>query len=305
LINAPETDTLLLKMLDESENLEKSEIIRCIGQRQIKGSMQKLMQLATDQDKKLGRIAVTTIKSLAEVQNINILADLLLRIDDPVMEKDLVSILQNLVVQIDPPEKRATEILTMMETASDDKKKGQLMQVLGASGNPKVLPFLISAINGSNSDLKKNAIRSVSLWPNEDPADVLLTCTKNSKSETNRILAYRGYLELLSRNNNLSIQELLTRYDEAIKIAPNQMEQKKVFSGLAQVENFAAAELVYQYLNDKKLKSEAEVTLVKILWRTIESGDKTKSRKMTKALIDNTNNTDVRREASELYESLN
>ena len=242
---------------------------------------------------------------MAEVPDIKTLADLLLRVDDPVREKDLVSTLQNLVVQIDPAEQRATDILSMIETVSDDKKKGQLMQVLGASGNPKALPVLESAINGSNPELKKNAIKSVSLWPNEAPADMLLTSAKKSKSEASRILAYRGYLEVLSRNTNMSDQELLTRYEEALKIAPNQMEQKKVFSGLAQVENFAAAELVAQYLNDTNLKSEAEVALIQILWQTIESSDREKSKKLTKALIDNTNNNDVRSEALELIESLN
>jgi HEAT repeat protein len=305
LINAPETDALLLKMLNESENQEKSEIIRCIGQRQIKESMMRLTQLATDHDKNINRSAVSAIKSLAEVQDIKLIADLLLKINDPVREKDLVATLQILVIQIDPPEQRATEILSIIKTVSDDEKKGQLMQVLGVSGNPQALPVLESAINGSNPGLKKNAIKSVSLWPNEAPADMLLTSAQNSKSKANRILAYRGYLEVLSRNINMSDQELLTRYKDAIIIAPNLMERKKVFSGLAQVENFAAAELVAQYLNDKYLKSEAEVALIQILWQTMESGDKEKSKKMVKALIDNTNNNDVRSEARELFESIN
>ncbi len=71
------------------------------------------------------------------------------------------------------------------------------------------------------------------------------------------------------------------------------------------MEKFAAAELVAQYLNDKNLKSEAEVALIQILRQTIKSGDREKSKEMTKALIDNTNSNDIRSQAHELFESLN
>jgi HEAT repeat protein len=292
-------------MLDESENREKSEIIRAIGQRRIPGSMEKLSQLALDDNINQSREAVAAIKLLAEVEDINTLTDLLIRTNDPVKEKDLVIMLQNLVIQIDPAEQRATEIITKIKEISNENKKGQLMQILGASGNPSALPVLESAIEDSNPLLKKEAIKAASNWPNETPADILLISIKSSESEAIRILAFRGYLGLLRKNKDMSNPELLSRYAEAIKIAPNQSEQKKVFSGLAELEYFPAAEFVVQFLSDKKLKSEAEVALIQILRETIEPGNKEKSLKMIKTLIDNTSSSKIRTEAREMYESLN
>ena len=78
-----------------------------------------------------------------------------------------------------------------------------------------------------------------------------------------------------------------------------------VFSGLALVEDFAAAELAAQYIDNKNLKSEAEVALIQILWRTFESSDREKSINMTQILIENTKNDRIRKEALELSKALN
>ncbi len=294
-----------MNLLEKSEGDEKIELIRCIGQRQIEGSTSTLFTLATNEDKQISRSAVKSLSYVSDTSNIDGLTRLLINLDDITLQKELTTLLQKLVQQVNPPENRALGILNQMNKISDNNIKIQLFQVLGTSGNPKALPVLSSALDGKDPEIEKAAIRALSLWPGDEPADILLAKVKSTDSGGIKILAFRGYLSLLDKSENLTDTQLLQRYQEAMDLAPNNNEKKAILSGLAKLSDFSAAEYSSKFLTDVNLRSEAEVAIVHICWQVVEQTDPAKIKKLIQPVIDQTKNEDVLKKAIELMKILN
>jgi HEAT repeat protein len=304
-INAQQTDDILLNLLEISENRELTELIKCIGERQVRGAASLLIASASNDDVQISRAAIRSLKSVAETEDINDLNKVLLKTDDPVMQNDIISILQDLVVQVEPIDQRATGIIALMPDISDTTRRIQLMQILGASGNPQALPILTTALTEPDENIEKGAIKAVELWPDDQPADILLNKIKNGQSEANRILAFRGYLTLLTRSKNTSDKDLLLHYRDAIEIAPVKAEQKKVFSAISAVNDLAAIDLAMQYLADNNLRPEAETAIVEISRKIFRNTDTEKLKKILQKIIDETKNESIREDALELVYLLN
>jgi HEAT repeat protein len=305
LINAPDSDELIIKLVGESEGKEKIELIHCIGERQIESSKSMLIKLAADQDIQISRSAIKALKSVTDIHDIDALTELLINIDDPDGQNEIVGLLQNLVVQVEPPERRADGILEKMTRVSDKSDRILLMQILGVSGNPRALSLLADTLEQPDEELEKAAIRALSLWPDAQPADLLLNKVKNSNAKGNRVLAFRGYLTLLSRNKNLSDKDLLVRYQEAIEIAPDAGEQKRVFSNIASLNSLDAVELAAEYLKDKNLKPEAEAAIIDVCRKILLNSDSKKIKKILTEISTETENESIREAALELIDRIN
>jgi len=100
-------------------------------------------------------------------------------------------------------------------------------------------------------------------WPDAVPMTRLEMLAKDGP-EALRPDALRGYFRLIGINHEITQEEAVNRYREALKMAPNDAERKRIMAGLAGAETAGALTVVLEYLDNPELKSEAEVAAVKI-----------------------------------------
>ncbi len=167
-----------------------------------------------------------------------------------------------LKVDRDPAETVALyEAALALARRPEDKQA--CIAAMGKTGAAPALPVLYDALCGDDAASAAAAVRALGAWPDATPMARLEILAKDGP-EALRPEALRGYFRLVGINQELSEEEALNRYREALTLAPNLAEQKRIMSGLASAETLGALMIVTEHLDNPALKSEAEVAAVKI-----------------------------------------
>jgi hypothetical protein len=166
--------------------------------------------------------------------------------------------------KIEQKDRQAEAVLAALAQVVDVEARCSLLSVLGRIGDNSALPELRKALADDDAKIQDAAIRALSDWPNPAPVDDLLKVAKTSDNQVHRILALRGFVRLLGLETGRPAEEMIELYQQAMKLAPDVPEKRKVLSGLANTKSLAALEMAATCLQDSSLQQEAEVAVVKI-----------------------------------------
>jgi hypothetical protein len=70
---------------------------------------------------------------------------------------------------------------------------------------------------------------------------------ENSDNKVHRILALRGFVRLLGLETKRPAEETVAMYKEAMGLAPDVSEKRRVLSGLANTKSIAALQMAADY----------------------------------------------------------
>ena len=136
-------------------------------------------------------------------------------------------------------------------------------------------------LDHDDEELKAGAIRALGVWPDTGPMADLLNAAKHSENRTHRILALRGYINLIGIGEDLSGSDRLELYKGAMILAEEDQEKIRILSELSGVFSLEALRFIKPYLQDKMIQTKAAAAAVTIAHR-IYAQDMT----FTKALVD-------------------
>jgi hypothetical protein len=173
--------------------------------------------------------------------------------------------------------------------AIDNEKRMEinlsLINALGRIGDGQALPKLRELINDQESEIQLAAIRSLSVWPTADPLEDLRQISATSEEEKQKVLALRGYIQLIGQEKNQNLQDKVALYNDAMQLAWRPEEQKLVLAGYAQIHHFASLQAVEPYLSDETLQNEAAAAAIEIVDEIIDDlSDKQKCKKIAKMM---------------------
>jgi len=147
-----------------------------------------------------------------------------------------------------------------------------LLRLLGATGSPKALNFMRTAVASSDEEARATGLRALCDWPNMDAMPDIMELAKTSPDQTIKMLAIRGAVRLLSQNQG-DAAGVLANYAELIQGAANVDEKRAILSGLSQVRNVEAFTFALRQTADESVKAEAiqaAVTIAKSLGRSAQ-----------------------------------
>ena len=142
-------------------------------------------------------------------------------------------------------------------------EKQACIAAIGRTGADAALPALYDALASEDMEVARAAVQALGAWPDAVPMARLEIMAKDGP-EALRADALRGYFRLIGINHEITEEEAVTRYRQALSLAPNDAERKRIMAGLAAAETIGALNVVLEYLDNPELKSEAEVAAVKI-----------------------------------------
>jgi HEAT repeat protein len=248
----------LAGLLKHSEAAVRSEAARSLAARGAVEMADAVMKLTDDRDPSTRKEAIKALKSLAGAKQIPALLSVLLNCNDNVWRAQVEQTALAVVRRIPEKEQVAVTGLRAMNSAKTGTQKASLFRILGASGHASALPSLLAGAKDANLDVKDVAIRALAAWPDAAAREPLYAIALDAgNSQLHRVLAMRGYIEMIAIDEEASDEELLHRYTEASKNAVRSEEMVLVLSKLSSFGHPDALALVRRMKDNPQLKDAA------------------------------------------------
>jgi HEAT repeat protein len=269
-LRGQQVDQAILAAIPSAQPDVKIELIQSVGERNIVPGIPVLLETAKDADPstplrdKVQRESFKVLKMVADAKFLPALVELLIKTKSQSVRGEAEKTVAAVAHKIEQKDRQAEAVLAALAQVVDVEARCSLLSVLGRIGDNSALPELRKALADDDAKIQDAAIRALSDWPNPAPVDDLLKVAKTSDNQVHRILALRGFVRLLGLETGRPAEEMIELYQQAMKLAPDVPEKRKVLSGLANTKSLAALEMAATCLQDSSLQQEAEVAVVKI-----------------------------------------
>ncbi|NQV31402.1 MAG: HEAT repeat domain-containing protein [Phycisphaeraceae bacterium] len=255
------TEALIQQSQSDSPASLRGSVIDVLIARREMNAGSALCQVAKDSNVQVRRAAYRGLGALASAQEVPAMVSLLLSAksasDRSALERALVSVVSR------DETADAAPILKGLSQA-DNAVKTNLLAVLPVIGSDEALAAVRSVLKTQDVDLRKNAIRVLSKWPNGKPLDSLLGVARNESDSVQQILALRGYIQLLNVPTNSRTAETVECLTQALAVAKRTDEKQLILAALPKYPCDAALALAKRLQQDPALKREADMAITKI-----------------------------------------
>ncbi len=298
-LRGEKVDDAILAAIPKAEPKTRVELVSSVGQRNIYAGVQTLMTSAKDADRKVRAQSIKTLKIICGPNDLPALVDLLIGAQSTSDRTEAEKTIATVAHKIEDKNHQAQAVLTVLPKVTDLQKRCSLLSVLGRIGDSTALPVLRKDLAGDETDIRTAVIRALSQWPTGEPVKDLFEVAKTSENQLHRILALRGFAVLLQLPSDRPSNETVSMYAEAMKLAPNDIEKRRILSGLGNTPSLDALNMSLGYMEDQTLKAEAEVAAMRIA-QAIGTDHPQKAKDVLNKIIQHTKNDSTRAQAQEV-----
>ena len=259
--------------LIQSADKVKAELVRSLGQRNVVKATETLLKTAVDPAPIVRRESFKSLAVVASPKFIDELIQLVIHEENSVIRDEAERTLVLVSQKIQDPSNQARPVLAVLPSVEDIEARSSLLEVAGRIGDTNALPVLRNELKSKNPENQKAAIYALSAWPDAEPIHDLHNVVKTSDNETHRILALRGYIDLLKIRSERPAKESIELFMTAMNLATEVSEKKMVLSGLGRLWSVETLEVSARYLDDPAIKLEAEAALMRPLDLLLERDD--------------------------------
>lgn len=304
LLRGPAVDNYVLAQIPNTTASIKLALIQSVGERNIPNAEKTILTAAADPAVEVRRESMKTLASVAQPEYINELIQILIKEENGSVRSEAERAVVAVAQKIKDENNQAKPVLQILPSVQNSNAKISLLQVLGKIGDKNALPELRNALKNENADFQAAGIRALSSWPTTEPIPDLLSVAKTSTNEINKILALRGFIDLLKLEKDKPDQELLNQYLTALDLATEPNEKRMVLSGIATLHSMPALETAARYLGDSALQREAEVAVV-TLAQNVRDGDKKRITELLNKILADTKNSNLRERITNMLKRTN
>ena len=233
-------------------------LIGVLGQRHYRAAFPLLLKSAMDGEDAVRREAIAALPMIAVEEDYQTVVALLAHASKSGDRSRLATLAVTLGHQ-SKNKKAVGDVLLAALAEGTTPVKVSILGVLGKLGLDATLADMVKALASPEDTVKRAAILALTEWPNSAPLEALRAACKDEKNNAAlRILALRGYAQMLSLPSNRPIAETITMYKEAMQLAKGVNEKVSIISGIGRVAHPEALKLVEAYRGDAELKESAE-----------------------------------------------
>jgi HEAT repeat protein len=307
-LKGSKVDTKIIEMsTNENDNI-RLEATKALRVRNVIDATPYLIKLVADKDE---RIRIESWNGLSELGSEKDLASMIsswIQLSNPteiqVAEEAVVSVFRNSSSKNLP----TADISAAIESEPGMDIQISLINALGRIGDPNSLSQLRDLVKSEDSDIRYAAIRALSLWPTDEPIRDLRQVVETSTIETEKIVALRGYIQLLALELIHEKPGIVSLYNDAMNLAWRSEEKKMVLAGYAQIYHIESLKAVEPYIGDDNLDMEAMAAALNICDRLTEDDLDEEEReiiiRVLKMISENNQVDTMKEEASEILSRL-
>ncbi len=309
LLRGGSVDQKIMAQVESSDPMVKAELVRSLGQRNVVEATDTLMETAVDTDPDVRREAFKSLAIVSSPEFIDKLIQLLIEEDHTGVRNEAERTLVLVSQKIPDPSNQARAVLDVLPSVEDIEARSSLLEVAGRIGDKNALPVLRNELESENPENQRAAIYALSAWPDAEPIDDLLNVVKSSDNDTLKILALRGYIDLVKIRSDRPHPESIALFETAMDYAIEDTEKKMVLSGLGRLRSVETLDVSARYLDDPAIKPEAEAALIRPLELLLESDENSlkemlneELRETLNTILSSTDDKRIREWVSEILE---
>jgi len=143
------------------------------------------------------------------------------------------------------------------------RQKLALLGVLSVAGGADALKAVRAAVDDSDAEVRRAAIRALGSWGSADAAPHLLELAKKATNQNDKTLCLRGYLGLASRGD-LPGRQRLSMCREVQGLLERDDEKRLLLGALGSINTPASVAMIVPYLDSSGTREEASAAIVGI-----------------------------------------
>lgn len=257
-----QVDSQLCDRLPGAAGNARRLMLEIAGQRRVVAALPELTKAAVDSDARLRAAGIKALGETVSVADLGLLTDLLAKAKSAEDAAGVQAALESACTRITDKSAAANKLITAMP-GSPTLTKCSLLRVLGVVGDATALEAVRSAMTDSEPTVRDTAVRVLTDWPEPPALAPLFEVFTSTTDESHRFLALRGCVRLLE-DDGLSTQQKLKTFSELLARTQRSDDRKAILSGLAQVADPAALQLVEPLLGEPEVQVEAELAYISI-----------------------------------------
>ncbi|MDW8309964.1 MAG: HEAT repeat domain-containing protein [Verrucomicrobiales bacterium] len=236
-------------------------LIRLAGERQIAAALPEMIRAARDNDSRLRAAGIKALGETVEAKDLGALTDLLAGATEDDLEA-IQDALETACTRIKDKDACAAKLLPLLSGAAPSVKP-VLLHALGAAGTPAALDAVKSALQDANDTVRDAALRALANWSEPLALPTLLELFRTTQNDAQRALLVRGCVRLLEADTRAAAEKVNV-FRDLLAGTQRAADRKVILSGLANVADPGALELVQPLLDDAEVKAEAKLAADKI-----------------------------------------
>jgi len=260
---AKDVDAGLVARLPQSSGNTRRLLVELAGQRHVAAAVPELVKASADADAAIRKAAIKALGETVDAPELGALTDLLAKAKT---EADVSAVEGALEAASNRSADKAActdKLLDALKSTTAAPAKCSILRVLGTLGSPKALDAVQSAIASTDPAVNDAAVRALADWPDAPAFPALFDVFRKTKNDTQRILALRNCVRLLSLGGQ-SAAQTTKAYGELLTSSQRLDDRKLVLAGLSTVPDVAALKLVEPLLAEAPIQAEAELAMLGI-----------------------------------------
>ncbi|HXK58910.1 MAG TPA: HEAT repeat domain-containing protein [Acidobacteriota bacterium] len=301
LLRGPTVNDKIAQYLGDRDASQRALALRTLAARRFPRTADLAFEALRDPDLNVRLESWRTLGLTANASSLPLLVSELLKLEQAREQQAAEQAVQAVAAPL--PKDQAVQTLADALEGATPQQKLSLLRAMGRVGGPKAFEIIRTAVSGDDPAIQDTAIRILSDWGDYSTAADLLKLSKSGKNPTHRILGLRGYVRLARSSPELSDEQRIMMFREALRLAERAEEKRLVLGALGNVPSAGALDAVGPYLRDATVHGEAQTAYLRIA-RSLASSDPEHAREAFKKLIQSTDNPDLRQQAQEALQAL-
>lgn len=274
----------------------KLELLQALARRQDRGAVRSLLRFAAGDDARIGVASLRTLEKLASVSHMPALLDLSIRAKDEVRRDAAVAAFVTVGGRSRKPSD-FTELALKAIAGAKPEVRCALLEAAGQLGGADVVPALRLGLKDANDDIRATASRVMAEYAGDEARPDLLKLAQESKSETARALALRGYWRLVEGMSSRGQSERFAAVQAGLAVPGLVAADKKLgLARLSELQSRQALEAALRYREEQAVCAEAESACLAIASR-LEGADLEAAEQVLVALAGSASVEHIRNEA--------
>jgi type 1 glutamine amidotransferase/HEAT repeat protein len=264
ILSGPAVNDSIVAILPAAKAQTKVELLAALAARKATSTVPVVLHEAGDRDPSVRTQAAKTLRALATPADLPALVAFLVNAKGEQERKEWETTVVAVARKESDPGRRSDVIVTTYGTTKEKQARISLLTVMSKIDAPASLETLRKALKDPDPEIRLSAIRGLSLWPTPEPADDLLEISQHATIPTHRVVALRGLVRLLGLESSRSNEETVALYKQALALAQNLDESKRLLSSMADARVPGALQFASGCMDDPQLLTEAELVTVRI-----------------------------------------
>ncbi|HUV65065.1 MAG TPA: HEAT repeat domain-containing protein [Sedimentisphaerales bacterium] len=263
MIAARGADELILERMKSVEGRYRGELIRILAERRYEGALPVLFSEAGCSDADVSREALRALRIMGKPGDIPKLIKVLKDQTDPGLRRYAEQAVAYTAQKAETPAQGIDVVLTAYGSNEHAEIRDSLLRVVGMLRDQRSYEIVLKACEDPDAKIKDTAVRLLCNWPNPAAADPLFEIVRSTSNPQHRALAFRGLIRLTNQLKEPT-DRIVKIYAGLIPLTRDVDEIKLLLSGLAEVEHVEALAMATVFLDDNRVRAEAQYAAVQI-----------------------------------------